>query len=91
LSLSYFNFSDQVGEYPAAQNNAEKAGWVIMNGLLKFRCSFFILMIGVLVFSFYQFHTAPLFVSAGFIIGKKTSVYKIRSPILRAKYDSVST
>jgi Na+(H+)/acetate symporter ActP len=32
-----------------------------MNGLVKIPMQFFILMIGVLVFSFYQFHEAPIY------------------------------
>ena len=32
-----------------------------MNGLIKIPMQFFILMIGILVFTFYQYHEPPIF------------------------------
>src|ERR1044072_731624 len=61
LALSYFGTDQsQVGRYLTAQNNRESRLGLLMNGLVKVPMQFFILLIGVLVFSFYQFNHAPL-------------------------------
>lgn len=61
LQLSYFGTDQsQVGRYLTAKSVSESRLGLIMNGLLKIPMQFLILMIGVLVFSFYQFNQAPL-------------------------------
>lgn len=61
LQLSYFGTDQsQVGRYLTAKSVGESRLGLIMNGLLKIPMQFFILLIGVLVFAFYQFHPAPL-------------------------------
>jgi Na+/proline symporter len=62
LALSYFGTDQsQVGRYLTAKNLTESRMGLLMNGFIKVPMQFLILLIGVLVFSFYQFHKAPIF------------------------------
>lgn len=62
LSLSYFGTDQsQVGRYLTAKNMKESRLGLLMNGLVKIPMQFFILMIGVLVFAFYQYNPAPVY------------------------------
>ncbi|MEP7257990.1 MAG: sodium:solute symporter [Flavitalea sp.] len=60
LQLSYFGTDQsQVGRYLTAKSITESRLGLIMNGLVKIPMQFFILLIGVLVFSFFQFNNHP--------------------------------
>ncbi|MBL0330416.1 MAG: sodium:solute symporter [Bacteroidetes bacterium] len=62
LQLSYFGTDQsQVGRYLTGKSIAQSRLGLVMNGLIKIPMQFFILLIGVLVFTFYQFHQAPIF------------------------------
>lgn len=62
LALSYFGTDQsQVGRYLTAKNMRESRLGLLMNGLVKIPMQFFILIIGVLVFAFYQYREAPVF------------------------------
>ncbi|MGB3076458.1 MAG: sodium:solute symporter [Chitinophagales bacterium] len=62
LSLSYFGTDQsQVGRYLSGKSIGQSRLGLLMNGILKIPMQFLILMIGALVFSFYQFHPAPVF------------------------------
>jgi SSS family transporter len=62
LALSYFGTDQsQVGRYLTAKSLQESRLGLIMNGLVKVPMQFLILLIGVLVFAFYQFKGAPIF------------------------------
>lgn len=62
LSLSYFGTDQsQVGRYLTGKSIGQSRLGLLMNGVLKIPMQFLILMIGALVFSFYQFHPAPVF------------------------------
>ncbi len=62
LALSYFGTDQsQVGRYLTAKSLRESRMGLIMNGFVKVPMQFLILLIGVLVFTFYQFNKAPLF------------------------------
>ncbi|MBX3253628.1 MAG: sodium:solute symporter [Chitinophagaceae bacterium] len=62
LALSYFGTDQsQVGRYLTAKSVKESRLGLLMNGLVKVPMQFFILLLGILVFAFYQFHNAPLF------------------------------
>ncbi len=62
LALSYFGTDhSQVGRYLTARNITESRMGLLMNGLVKVPMQFFILLIGVLIFSFYQYHSAPVY------------------------------
>lgn len=62
LALSYFGTDQsQVGRYLTAKNLTESKTGLLMNGIIKVPMQFCILLLGVLVFAFYQFHRAPAF------------------------------
>ena len=61
LSLSYFGTDQsQVQRYLSGKSLLESQRGLIMNGFLKIPMQFFILLIGVLVFIFFQFEKTPI-------------------------------
>lgn len=61
LALSYFGTDQsQVQRYLTGKSVKEMQLGLIFNGLLKVPMQFFILLVGVMVFVFYQFNIAPL-------------------------------
>lgn len=61
LALSYFGTDQsQVQRYLSGKSMKEMQMGLIFNGLLKVPMQFFILLVGVMVFVFYQFNQAPL-------------------------------
>jgi Na+/proline symporter len=92
LMLSYFGTDQsQVGRYLTARNNRESKLGLLMNGVVKIPMQFFILLIGVLVFSFYQFRPAPLSFNSSIVADVQQSVYKDSAARLQVSYDSVNT
>lgn len=62
LALSYFGTDQsQVGRYLSGKSVAQSRIGLLMNGMLKIPMQFLILMIGALIFSFYQFNLSPVF------------------------------
>ncbi len=62
LALSYFGTDQsQVGRYLTAKSATESKLGLLLNGLVKVPMQFLILLIGALVFTFYQFNKAPVF------------------------------
>lgn len=62
LALSYFGTDQsQVGRYLTARSEQESKLGLLMNGLVKVPLQFGILLIGVLLFAFYQFNKTPAF------------------------------
>lgn len=62
LALSYFGTDQsQVGRYLTARSEQESKLGLLMNGLAKVPLQFGILLIGVLVFVFYQFTKEPAY------------------------------
>ena len=61
LALSYFGTDQsQVQRYLSGKSIRASQMGLIMNGLLKVPMQFFILLVGVMVFVFYQFNESPL-------------------------------
>ncbi len=61
LMLSYFGTDQsQVQRYLSGKNIREMRLGLIFNGALKIPMQFFILLVGVMVFVFYQFNATPL-------------------------------
>ncbi|MFD2562479.1 sodium:solute symporter [Aquimarina rubra] len=61
LMLSYFGTDQsQVQRYLSGKSVKESQLGLLFNGLLKIPMQFFILLVGVMVFVFYQFNAAPL-------------------------------
>ncbi len=62
LALSYFGTDQsQVGRYLTAKDTTESSVGLLMNGLVKVPMQFFILLLGALLFTFYQFNPSPVF------------------------------
>ena len=77
LQLSYFGTDQsQVGRYLTGKSIAQSRLGLVMNGLIKIPMQFFILLIGVLVFIFYQFHQSPVFFNKVEINRIENSSYK---------------
>ncbi|QEC43529.1 sodium:solute symporter [Pseudobacter ginsenosidimutans] len=88
LALSYFGTDQsQVGRYLTARTEGESKLGLLMNGLVKVPLQFFILLIGVLVFSFYQFYKAPAFFNLSLEEKVKKTEYAPEYNSAVAKYD----
>lgn len=92
LALSYFGTDQsQVGRYLTAKSIKESRLGLLMNGLVKVPMQFFILLIGVLVFVFYQFNSAPVFFNQKELVRLENSVYKNELSGLRLQMQEVQT
>jgi Na+/proline symporter len=61
LALSYFGTDQsQVQRYLSGSSVRQSQMGLIFNGLLKVPMQFFILLVGIMLFVFYQFHSSPL-------------------------------
>ena len=89
LALSYFGTDhSQVGRYLTAKNMNESRIGLLLNGLVKVPMQFFILLIGILIFSFYQYHKAPVyFDEAKMQMAERTS-YRDSLVLIEKKYDA---
>lgn len=91
LALSYFGTDQsQVGRYLTARSIRESRMGLLLNGLVKVPMQFLILLIGALLFAFYQFQPAPLSFN-------EMQLHKIEDPVLNTRiselqqrFDSVS-
>ena len=62
LALSYFGTDQsQVQRYLTGESVEQSRYGLLFNGLLKVPMQFFILLVGIMVFVFYQYNSAPLF------------------------------
>lgn len=88
LQLSYFGTDQsQVGRYLTGKSIAESRIGLIMNGLLKIPMQFLILLIGILVFAFYQFHTPPVYFNKVEVASIQNSTYSKEYNALQEQYD----
>ena len=91
LALSYFGTDQsQVGRYLTARSLKESRMGLLMNGLVKVPMQFAILLIGALVFTFYQFNSAPLFFNQSQVTKLENSVYKDSLASVQKQYDDIS-
>jgi len=91
LALSYFGADQsQVGRYLTAKSLKESRMGLLMNGLVKVPMQFCILLIGVLVFTFYQFNNAPIFFNDVQIAKLEKSIYKDSFLIVQQQYKDVA-
>lgn len=92
LALSYFGTDhSQVGRYLTAKSSKESKLGLLMNGLVKVPMQFSILLIGVLVFAFYQFHKAPVYFNDAQVERAKMTVYGDKLKDLETQYAFLST
>lgn len=91
LQLSYFGTDQsQVGRYLTGSSVRDSRMGLLMNGLLKVPMQFFILLIGILVFSYYQFNTPPLFFNQVEVSKIENSEYKAEYAQIMAQHKKLS-
>lgn len=89
LQLSYFGTDQsQVGRYLTGSSVGQSRMGLIMNGLLKIPMQFLILLIGILVFAFYQFNRAPMFFNRYEVEQVKQSSYAGQYNQLENQYNA---
>jgi len=87
LALSYFGTDQsQVGRYLTARSVSESRLGLLMNGLVKVPMQFLILLVGVLVFAFYQFNPEPVFFNQSQLDKLAKSKYKDSLIVLERSY-----
>ncbi|MDR3697020.1 sodium:solute symporter [Mucilaginibacter sp.] len=90
LQLSYFGTDQsQVGRYLTGSSVGQSRMGLIMNGLVKIPMQFLILLIGVLVFAFYQFNRPPMFFNRYEVKQVKASHYAAQYNQLESRYTAV--
>jgi len=89
LQLSYFGTDQsQVGRYLTGSSVGQSRLGLIMNGLVKIPMQFMILLIGVLVFAFYQFNRPPMFFNSYEVKQVKQSNYASQYNQLERQYSA---
>ena len=77
LQLSYFGTDQsQVGRYLTGSSVGQSRMGLLMNGMLKIPMQFLILLIGILVFAFYQYQKPPVFFNQYEVNKIESSSYK---------------
>ncbi len=90
LALSYFGTDQsQVQRYLSGKSVRESQMGMIMNGFLKVPLQFFILLVGVMVFVFYQFNSAPLNFNPAATESVMNSKYAEEYEDLSQKYENL--
>lgn len=86
LALSYFGTDQsQVQRYLSGKSLKESQMGLIFNALLKVPLQFFILLIGVMVFVFYQFNYSPINFNPAAKEAVETSAYKYEFEALESQ------
>jgi SSS family solute:Na+ symporter len=88
LQLSYFGTDQsQVGRYLTGSSVSQSRLGLLMNGLVKIPMQFLILLIGVLVFTFYQYNRPPVFFNSFELNKLEKSSYNAQLNVLKAEYE----
>ena len=91
LGLSYFGTDQsQVGRYLTASSMKESRMGLLMNGIVKVPMQFLILLVGALVFTFYQFNGAPLFFNESQLAKIEGTIYKDSLVQARQEYETIN-
>lgn len=91
LQLSYFGTDQsQVGRYLTGESITQSRLGLVMNGLLKIPMQFLILLVGVLVFVFYQYNSSPVFFNKVETDKLLNSQYATEYKALESQYQSVT-
>lgn len=92
LALSYFGTDQsQVQRYLSGKSMKEMQMGLIFNGLLKIPMQFFILLVGVMVFVFYQFNPSPLHFNPSAVKDVLNSPYAAQYQDLQDKKNTLET
>jgi Na+/proline symporter len=90
LQLSYFGTDQsQVGRFLTGSSEGQSKLGLAMNGLLKIPMQFLILLVGVLVFAFYQFTNPPLFFNKTAVDNIKATSYAAEYNVLEARHEAI--
>ena len=90
LALSYFGTDQsQVQRYLSGKSMKEMQMGLIFNGLLKIPMQFFILLVGVMVFVFYQFNSSPLHFNPSAVNDVLNSPYAVQYQDLQDKKNTL--
>jgi SSS family solute:Na+ symporter len=90
LALSYFGTDQsQVQRYLSGRSIKESQWGLVFNGLLKVPMQFFILLVGVMVFVFYQYNKPPVFFNESTLTKLKTTEAKADVIKYETAYDLV--
>jgi SSS family transporter len=91
LQLSYFGTDQsQVGRYLTGESITQSRLGLVMNGLLKIPMQFLILLVGVLVFVFYQYNPSPVFFNKVETDKLRTSQYAPEFVAIEKQYNELS-
>jgi Na+/proline symporter len=91
LQLSYFGTDQsQVGRYLGGESIKQSRLGLLFNGLLKVPVQFFILLTGVLIFIFYQFHQPPIYFNEVAYQNTKNSPFADSLELFEQHYQTVS-
>lgn len=92
LALSYFGTDQsQVGRYLTARSDKESRIGLLMNGLVKVPMQFLILLVGILVFTFYQYHKPPVYFDDVKVTAAKKTAFKDSLNYVELKYNDALT
>src|SRR3954453_9919903 len=92
LALSYFGTDQsQVGRYLTAKNVTESRLGLLINGLVKVPMQFLILLIGAMLFTFYQFKPSPVFHNAAVERRAQETMYKDSMADIQSAYAAKNT
>ena len=87
LALSYFGTDQsQVGRYLTAKNSTESKLGLLINGLVKVPMQFFILLLGAMLFTFYQFKPSPIFHNRAVEQKAQQTAYKDSLKAIQVQY-----
>jgi solute:Na+ symporter, SSS family len=90
LALSYFGTDQsQVGRYLTAKSDKESKIGLLVNGLVKVPMQFLILLVGILVFTFYQYHKPPVYFDKVQVAAASKTVYKDSLLALEGQYNAL--
>lgn len=88
LQLSYFGTDQsQVGRYLTGSSIGQSRMGLLMNGLLKVPMQFLILLIGILVFAFYQYQKPPIFFNSYELNKIENSAFKAEFKSKEKEFD----
>lgn len=90
LQLSYFGTDQsQVGRYLTGSSIRDSRIGLLMNGLLKVPMQFAILLIGILVFAYYQYNSPPIFFNKYELNKIENSGYAAQVDELKAEHELI--
>jgi len=92
LSLSYFGADQsQVGRYLTAKSVTESRMGLLMNGLVKVPMQFLILLVGAMLFTFYQFNSAPVFFNERQVTRIENTPLKDSFQLAKTEYEKIGS